>query len=94
MLAKKEAAANISLPDNNGHHKQIEPNTNMNNNNNNNNNSVSIEAKELYELLSGRNVLLMDCRPTIEYNEYHIDYECCMNIPQEIIIKGLVIDCV
>lgn len=63
---------------------------NRNINNNNNNNQLTIEVIDLYRLLTNRNVglLMMDCRPKIQFKECHIDYDFCMNIPEEIIKKG------
>lgn len=52
--------------------------------------STSITAKELIALVNNHQVgvLLMDCRPAVEFEASQLHIGNCLNVPEEIIKKG------
>lgn len=50
-----------------------------------------IDCKTLFNFVTDQTVsmLIMDCRPANEYEASHLTYKACVNIPEEIIKKGL-----
>lgn len=52
---------------------------------------TSISYTQLYELLHRKdsNIMIIDCRPEAEFNESHIIYDDCVNIPENILNNGM-----
>lgn len=47
-----------------------------------------IKCEELFERMKQNNVLIMDCRPSKDYEMSHLTYHYTMNVPEEIISAG------
>lgn len=53
-------------------------------------NKLSITVEELMQLVNNHmvGVLIMDCRPKDEFVQSHLNWNNCLNVPEEIIQKG------
>lgn len=48
-----------------------------------------IKCEELFERMKKNNVLIMDCRPSKDYEMSHLTYHYTINVPEEIISAGM-----
>ncbi|XP_050327613.1 ubiquitin carboxyl-terminal hydrolase 8 isoform X1 [Bactrocera neohumeralis] len=48
-----------------------------------------IKCEELFERMKQNNVLIMDCRPSKDFETSHLTYHYTMNVPEEIISAGM-----
>lgn len=47
-----------------------------------------ITCEELYRRMQEKSVLVMDCRPSADYEASHLTYFCAFNVPEELITPG------
>ncbi|XP_015926203.1 ubiquitin carboxyl-terminal hydrolase 8 isoform X2 [Parasteatoda tepidariorum] len=51
---------------------------------------TTISSSKLYSLLSKHsNIVIMDIRSAIDFEQSHLKHNCCINIPQEILTPGI-----
>ncbi|XP_001359977.2 ubiquitin carboxyl-terminal hydrolase 8 isoform X1 [Drosophila pseudoobscura] len=48
-----------------------------------------VSCEELYQRISEKSVLVMDCRPSADYERSHLTYFCAFNVPEELITPGM-----
>ncbi|XP_017057189.1 ubiquitin carboxyl-terminal hydrolase 8 isoform X1 [Drosophila ficusphila] len=48
-----------------------------------------ISCQELYRRMQEKSVLVMDCRPSADYEASHLTYYCAFNVPEELITLGM-----
>ncbi|XP_016941445.4 ubiquitin carboxyl-terminal hydrolase 8 isoform X1 [Drosophila suzukii] len=48
-----------------------------------------ITCQELYRRMQEKSVLVMDCRPSADYENSHLTYYCAFNVPEELITLGM-----
>lgn len=50
-----------------------------------------ITCQDLYRRMQEKSVLVMDCRPSADYEDSHLTYYCAFNVPEELITPGWVV---
>nr|AAM52759.1 SD04548p [Drosophila melanogaster] len=48
-----------------------------------------ITCQDLYRRMQEKSVLVMDCRPSADYEDSHLTYYCAFNVPEELITPGM-----
>lgn len=50
----------------------------------------SISSMELFKILENEpsNVLIIDARPRNQFSDSHINFNCCINVPEEVLVPG------
>ncbi|XP_033165064.1 ubiquitin carboxyl-terminal hydrolase 8 [Drosophila mauritiana] len=48
-----------------------------------------ITCQDLYRRMQEKSVLVMDCRPSADYEASHLTYYCAFNVPEELITPGM-----